>query len=90
MMMMNENSFIPGQICELLYRILTNASTKQITDFHRCASIRGKLTSSPTCPSQLAPEGQTSHTAPNSSIRKCDVLQTWILTACMCALMLLA
>ena len=44
-----------------MYRILTKASINQIIGFHRRASICGKMTSSPTCLSQLAPIGQTSN-----------------------------
>ena len=47
--------------CETMYRILTKASRTQMTGFHRRASIWGKMTSSPTCLSQLAPIGQTSN-----------------------------
>ena len=45
----------------MMYRILTKASIHQIIGFHRRASIWGKMTSSPTCLSQLAPIGQTSN-----------------------------
>ena len=44
-----------------MYRILTKASINQIIGFHRRASIWGKMKSSPTCLSQLAPIGQTSN-----------------------------
>ena len=44
-----------------MYRILTKASINQMIGFHRRASIWGKMTSSPTCLSQLAPIGQTSN-----------------------------
>ena len=44
-----------------MYRILTKASRTQIIGFHRRVSIWGKMTSSPTCLSQLAPIGQTSN-----------------------------
>ena len=44
-----------------MYRILTKASINQMTGFHRRASIWGKMTSSLTCLSQLAPIGQTSN-----------------------------
>ena len=53
-----------------MYKILTKASISQITVFHRCASIWGKLTSSAT--------------APNSSMRKWDVFKCGFLQLVCC------
>ena len=52
-----KNSFIAGQFREIMYRKLTKGFINQTTGLLRCAS----MTSSPTCPSQLAPTGQTSN-----------------------------
>ena len=81
---------IAGQICEIMYRILTNASIRQSTGtvFHWCASIY--VASLPTCPSHLAAIGQTSNICTKLINVQVGYVQTWILTDCMRALMLLA
>ena len=73
-------------ICEIMYTILTKASITKLLVF---TGVQVSVASSSTCPSQLAPIDQTSNIF-NSSKHKWDVLQTWILTACMRALMFLA
>ena len=68
-----------------MYIILTKASISQITVFHRCASIWGKLTSSPTCPNQLSPIGQTSIICTkliNAQVRCVTNVDSYSLYAC--------
>ena len=65
---------IAGQICEIMYRILTKASISQST---------GTV-------SQLAAIGQTSNICTKLINVQVGYVQTWILTACIRALMLLA
>ena len=68
-----------------LCKISTKASITKLLVF---TGVQVSGASSSTCPSHLAPLDQIS--APNESMRKWDVLQTWILTACIRALMLLS
>ena len=46
-------------ICEIMYKILTQASVKQITSFHWCASIWGPVRQ--LAPVNLSPIGQPSN-----------------------------
>ena len=72
-------------ISEIMYIILTKASINQITGFLRCASVWDKLTSSPTCPSQLAPMYQTSNICTkliNAQVGCVKNVDSYILYAC--------
>ena len=71
------NSFTAAHICEIVYEIFTKTSINQITGFHRCASIWGQFTNLPQamCPNR----SNIIYLHQTQTIRKWDVLQTWIL-----------
>ena len=54
----DQNSFIAGHICEIMYTILTKASITKLLEY---TGVQVSVASSSTCPSQLAPIDQTSN-----------------------------